>query len=439
MAITQVTGTALPVPDASKSIRARLRAHIRQDFRENLKLAFDTLRAHKLRSFLTVLGVVIGVAVIIVVGSLLVGFDNAVKEDISQFGADTAFVSKFPSGIRFGRLTREERMRKPLTAEDGFALLEQCPAVKAVAISRFPDGDNHKLRYKDQEVIGLDFRGTYPSFAAVYSNAVIKQGRFINEADTLHRQMVVVVGQSIADTLFPGGGALEKEVLINGHTFRIIGVLEKPKGGSNDNDEDKRVLIPYETMHKLYPSSKEHGLRVQAMPGLLNVAVDQVRDVLRRRRNVAFNAPDNFGISTAEQIIEQFHSILAMTFIATIVLSSIGLLVGGVGVMNIMLVSVTERTREIGVRKAIGARRRDITSQFLFEATALTSLGGVLGIMFGASVAQLIRALSTFQAAVPVWAVVSGLVVSAGVGLIFGVWPAMKAARLDPVEALRYE
>jgi putative ABC transport system permease protein len=178
---------------------------------------------------------------------------------------------------------------------------------------------------------------------------------------------------------------------------------------------------------------------VQAKQGMLDVMVDQVRDVMRRRRNVPYNAPDNFGISTSQQIVEQFHSIVGATALVTVVISSIGLLVGGVGVMNIMLVSVTERTREIGVRKAIGARRRDITTQFLIEAVALTSLGGLLGIALGAGIAQAIRSFSTMKAAVPLWAVVAGLTVSAFVGLVFGVWPAMKAARLDPVDALRYE
>jgi ABC-type antimicrobial peptide transport system permease subunit len=437
--ITRPDAATLRLTSPFESLRAKLRAKVRQDFAENIKLAFDTLRAHKLRSFLTVLGVVIGVAVIIVVASLLVGFDSAVQEDISQFGADTAFVSKFQSGIRMGRLTKEERMRKPLTAEDGFAIEEQCPAVKAVAISLWPEEDANRLRYKDQEIVGLDFRGTFPGFVNVYANAAMKSGRFLNEADVHHKTDVVVVGESIAETLFPISDPLDKEVLVNGHAYRIIGVLEKPKGGFNDSDEDKRVIIPYDTMRKVYPSSKEHGIRVQAHEGQLDAAVDQVRELLRRRRNVPYSAPDNFGISTAEQIIEQFHSILAVTFIATTVLSSIGLLVGGVGVMNIMLVSVTERTREIGVRKAIGARRRDITTQFLFEAMALTTVGGILGILFGGGVAQVVRAVSSMKTAVPLWAVAAGIIVAASVGLIFGVWPAMKAARLDPVEALRYE
>jgi ABC-type antimicrobial peptide transport system permease subunit len=412
---------------------------MRQDYRENIKLAFDTLRSHKLRSFLTVLGVVIGVGVIIIVASLLVGFDRSVQDQIMSYGADTAFVSKFGSGIHFGRLTKEERMRKPLTVDDGLAIQEQCPAVRAVAISLFPDSGDNKVRYKDTEVVGLDYRGTFPSFVNVYANASLKEGRFFVEAENDHRVNVVVIGQSVAETLFPNVTPLEKDVLVNGQVFRVIGVFEKPKGGFGDSEEDKRVVIPHETFQKINPTAKEHGIRVQAMPGQLDLAVDQARDVLRRRRNVAYSASDNFGIETSQQIVDQFHDIVKMVALVTIVLSSIGLLVGGVGVMNIMLVSVTERTREIGVRKAIGARRSDITAQFLIEAVALTGLGGALGILFGGGIAQLVRMLSPMQTAVPLWAVLMGLGVSAAVGLVFGVWPAMKAARLDPVEALRYE
>ena len=411
----------------------------RQDYKENIKLALDSLRAHKLRSFLTVLGVVIGVGVIIIVASLLVGFDRSVQDQIMGYGADTAFISKFQGGIQMGRRSKEERMRKPLTAEDGLAIQEQCSAVRAVAVSLFPDRPDNKIRYKDTEVVGLDYRGTFPSFVDVYANAALKEGRFLADSENHHKQNVVVIGQSVAETLFPNVTPLDKDVLINGGVFRVIGVFEKPKGGFGNSEEDKRVVIPYETFHKINPTAKEHGIRMQAKPGQLDLAVDQARDVLRRQRNVPYSAPDNFGIETSQSIVDQFHDIVKMIALVTIVLSSIGLLVGGVGVMNIMLVSVTERTREIGVRKAIGARRRDITTQFLVEAVALTGLGGALGILLGGGVAQLVRMTTPMQTAVPLWAVVLGLAVSAGIGLIFGVWPAMKASRLDPVEALRYE
>jgi len=412
---------------------------MKHDFRENLVLALDTLRAHKLRSLLTMLGVMIGVGVIIIVGALMVGFDRSLTEQVSAFGADTAFIAKFGGGIHIGRLSKEERMRKPLTLEDGEALVESCPAVQNVAISLFPDNDTHRVRFKDAEVVGLDFRGTFPAFVEVYGNAAIKEGRFFTEAENEHRQKIVVIGEDVAKALFPNVSALDKEVLIDGSAFTVLGVFSKPKGGWSDGDEDRRVVIPYYSFRKFFPGAEEHGIRMQARAGMLDIAVDQARDVLRRRRHVPYDAPDNFTITTSQQIVEQFHQIVGMVAISTFVLSSIGLLVGGVGVMNIMLVSVTERTREIGVRKAIGARRRDITWQFLFEAITLTGLGGILGVLFFGGISLAIPSLTGMQTAVPMWAVLLGESISIAIGLVFGVWPAMKASRLDPVDALRYE
>jgi len=413
---------------------------MRQDFRENLALALDTLRQHKLRSLLTMLGVMIGVGVIIIVGALMWGFDRSITEQITAFGADTAFIYRFESGIRTGRLTKEERMRKPLTLEDADALLEACPAVKNVAVSLFPDDDGtHRVRRKDKEVVGIDFRGTFPAFVDVYGNAAIRDGRFFTQAENEHRQKIVVLGQDVAEALFPNVPAVGKEVLIDGSPYLVLGVFERPKGGFGDNDEDRRVVLPYYTFRKVYPATEEHGIRMQAKPGQLDLAVDQARDVLRRRRNVPYTAPDNFSITTSQQIVDQFHQIVGTVALVTIVLSSIGLMVGGVGVMNIMLVSVTERTREIGVRKAIGARRRDIIWQFLFEAMTLTAIGGLLGELLFGGVSLLIPLATGMETAVPLWAIVTGLVVATSVGLFFGVWPAVKAARLDPVEALRYE
>ncbi len=412
---------------------------MRQDVKENLALALDTLRLHKLRSFLTVLGVVIGVSVIVVVGSLMAGFDENVTEAISGFGADTIGISKISMGPRFGRLSKEERTRKPLVPEDGEAILQQCPAVKAVATSIFTDDGGQRMRYKDNEVLGMQFRGTFPDFMTVYANAAMKVGRFFTEAENEHRVKVVVIGENISDALFPNLDPLGKEVLIDGSTYSVIGVFEMPKGGFGGDNEDRRVVIPYWTFRKIYPQADEHFIRAQAKSGQINLAVDQIREVLRRRRGVKFNDPDSFGMQTSEQVIEQFHSIVGAIAAVTFAISSIGLLVGGVGVMNIMLVSVTERTREIGVRKAIGARSRDIRSQFLLEAMTLTGLGGVIGILISSFIAVGVRMGTDWNATVPLWAVALGLTVSIGIGLIFGVWPAMKAARLDPVEALRYE
>jgi ABC-type antimicrobial peptide transport system permease subunit len=412
---------------------------VRQDFRENLMLALDTLRAHKLRSFLTVLGVVIGVGIIIVVGALLAGFNSTVTEAFTGFGADTAFVSKFSMGMHFGRLSTEERMRKPLTLEDGQAILEQCSAIKAIAISHFRDSEVNSIRSGDKEVQAIDFRGTFPAFVQVYANASMKEGRFFTDGENQHAQRVVVIGESVASAVFPSVDAIGKPVLINGTEFNVLGVFELPKGGFGGSNEDRRVLIPYYTFRKLYPSSREFGFRIEAYPNQLDNAVDQARELLRRRRNVKYSEQDSFAISTSQQALDQFYSIVAAVAIATIVLSSIGLLIGGVGVMNIMLVSVTERTREIGVRKAIGARRRDITWQFLFEAMTLTGMGGVLGVLLGSAMAFGVRAATDMRAVVPLWSVVIGLAVAVAVGLVFGVWPALKAARLEPVEALRYE
>ena len=410
-----------------------------QDYRENLKLALDTLRTHPLRSALTVLGVVIGVGVIVIVAALLTGFGRSVEEEITGYGADTAFIFKFSGGFRIGRLSREERMRKELTLEDAEAIEEGAPSVKGVAPSLFPPDGLHRVRYKDLEVVGLDFRGTLPSFAQVYGNAVVKRGRFFTEAENIRRVKVVVIGADIDDTFFPDGSAIGKEILVDGTSFEVIGVFEKPKGGFGDSDQDKRVTIPFETMRKIQPQADNIGIRIQAYPGLLDKAVDEARDILRRRRGVKYSEPDNFSIQTSQQIVEQFQGIVGNIALALVVLSSIGLLVGGVGVMNIMLVSVTERTREIGVRKAIGARRRDIAWQFLFEAMTLTAAGGALGILIFGGLAQLIPVLTSFEATVPLWAVLAGLTVATSIGLIFGVWPAIKAARLDPVDALRYE
>ena len=414
---------------------------MRQDYRENLQLAFDTLRAHKLRSFLAILGVMIGVALIILVVGLVQGFRQTIQDEITAEGMETAWVARFDQGPGTGgRRPKEERERKPLTLEDGQAVKAMCPAVKQVAVSIFEWTQPHTVRYQSGSVAGGEFRGTFPEYLEVYSNANIKAGRFFTEAENEHRENLVILGENIATALFPSvNDALGKHVLVDGSNFLVIGVLEKPIGGFGMGDEDRRVVMPYYTFRKIYPAAFEVAMRFLAKPGMLDPAVDQVREVLRRRRNVAYDKPDNFAIQTNVEIRQQFNEIIFGVVVAIVVLSSIGLLIGGMGVMNIMLVSVTERTREIGVRKAIGARRRDITWQFLFEAMALTGAGGLMGIFLGGVIVLLVPVVSSLKAVVPAWAVIAGFSVSVSVGLIFGVWPATKAAKLNPVEALRYE
>jgi len=410
-----------------------------QQHGENLKQAMDTLRAHKLRSFLTVFGVVLGVSVIMLVAALITGFDQQVQENIKQYGADTAFVSRFDQGPHGGRRPKEERERKPLTLEDAQAVKELCPAIKDLTVFITWWEQPHTVRTRSGEVTAIDFRGVDPNFGQVYANAATLDGRFISEGDDLHREKVVMLGENAAPVLFPNVSPVGKDVMIDGSAFRVIGVVEKPKGMFGQDDEDRRVLIPYNTFRKIYPGAYENSIRFEAYPNLLDQAVDQATEVLRRRRNVPYQGKNSFSIQTSQQIVDQFHSILGMVALATFVLSGIGLLIGGVGVMNIMLVSVTERTREIGIRKAIGAKSGDITWQFLLEAMALTGVGGVLALVLVNGLVLLVRVGLKWPGSVPLWAALTGIVVSVSVGLVFGVWPAMKAAKLDPVEALRYE
>ena len=403
-----------------------------------VKLAFDTIRAYKLRAFLTVLGVIIGTGTIIGVGSILTGLDGAISSVLSSFGTNTILAFRFQVGFRFGNLTPEERLRKPLTFENARAIAERCPSVEHVSPILFPNMGIVKARYKANEFYQLDFSGAQEGYI-FGGNAEMKYGRFFSDAEGEHRRPVVVIGEDVYKGLFASGDPTGKWIEVAGHMFEVIGVMNRPSS-SFPGDNDGRVIVPYFTMRKMFPNSREHLLLVVAKPGHLNAALDEVRVVLRQERRVPHDKPDNFGLSTAEQMVEQFRKTTAMTAIVMVVLSSIGLLVGGIGVMNIMLVSVTERTREIGVRKALGARRIDIVVQFLIEAAALTGLGGLLGMLMGWTLSMATHVVfPNLPTTVPLWAAAAGLVVSIGVGLFFGIWPASKAARLDPVVALRYE
>jgi ABC-type antimicrobial peptide transport system permease subunit len=408
---------------------------------QDVKMALETIRAHKVRSFLTVLGVVIGVTVAITVSSILLGFEDNAQASFNEFGVNNLFVFKFAGGFRSTRLSQEERTRKPLSYEDGMAMRNELPAVKEVSVTAMPrvgQGPQpiRQARYKGKEVSNIRYRGVTPSYAEVQS-VHMKEGRFFTDLEDLHHEEVVVIGYDIANSLFPNEDPIGKPLQVDGNVFQVIGVLDKKKNtflGVSDND----VLVPYRTYRKHYPNDDENFINAMAYPGLKDVAEDEIRSLLRTRRRVPPDKPDSFWISSAEQVGDQFRSIMSGIFELVVVIVSIGLLVGGVGVMNIMLMGVTERTREIGVRKAIGARKWDITLQFLTEAVTLTGIGGLIGVILSLGLSILLRMISV-PSLVPVWAIFLGLGVAGSVGLFFGIYPAVKAARLDPVIALRYE
>ncbi|HEY2964555.1 MAG TPA: ABC transporter permease, partial [Pyrinomonadaceae bacterium] len=349
------------------------------------------------------------------------------------------------TGPRTGE-DRSERTRKPLTVADAEAIQAQASAVEDVAhvapnvgYGGGPFDDN--ITYQGRNYRWGNTQGVSSNYANI-TNITLKEGRFITDSDDQQRANVMVIGVNAAEALFPGANQIAgTNVRMGGYNFEIIGVLEKRKAGFfGENEEDNAVYIPFRTAQKVAPAKGYLLLVIRGRSGQVQKALTQSEEILRRRRQVKFGDPNNFDIKTADKFIEQFDSITAMVGLIAIAISSLGLLVGGIGVMNIMLVSVTERTKEIGVRKAIGARRRDIVRQFLFEAMMLTFLGGVLGVLLAVGASQIIILLiPSLPASIPTWAVITGLSVSIGVGLIFGVWPARKASKLDPIECLRYE
>jgi putative ABC transport system permease protein len=403
---------------------------------EVVRLALATVRSNKARSFLTVLGVVIGVGTIIGVGSILVGLDGAITGAIRSMGTNTVIVSKV-SLIGNGR-TPEERQRKPLTYENAQAIAERCPDVDRVSPYLMPPNGISRAIYKGNDYFGPQIFGTTEGYASS-GQGDLKYGRFFTGTEDRHHMPVAVIGEDVYTSLFGSEDAIGKKIMVNGSELEVIGVMSR-QAQAVPGQSDSRVALPYFTMHKLFPQQQENLLIITPKEGRQAAAVDEISAVLRQERRLAWDKPDNFVISTADQLVDQFRSITSMVALVMIVMSSIGLLVGGIGVMNIMLVSVTERTREIGVRKAIGARRGDVIMQFLIEAVVLTGMGGLLGLLLGWIVSRAARfAFPTLPTEVPMWAVVLGIAVSVGIGLFFGIWPASKAARLDPVEALRYE
>ena len=416
----------------------------RREFGENMVMAFGTLWENKLRSMLTMIGIFIAVVAVVLVVAFMMGINENVKENVRSFGTNTAFFNHRPSGPQFGRTPKHIRMRKKLNHRDYKAVREACEACQSVTVSLYPNVFGpHRARYKSEEVIGFDFRGATEDFFLVYANAAVGKGRAFTAAENLHRSEVAVLGEDMAKGLFADLNAIDKQIIVNGRSYTVIGVFEKPAGGFGGgpgNQTDNRVTVPYWTAAKHYPGEQNHGIRIEAFEGRLPAAIDQTRVALRLTRKVPVGEEDDFGYTTAEAAIKQFQDLVWVVALVVAVVASVGLMVGGIGVMNIMLVSVTERTREIGIRKAIGARRRDIVWQFLIEAMTLTGLAGILALLFVWLVVVVVRsALPSIPAFVPAWVVVLALAVASSVGLFFGMYPAVKAARLDPIDALRYE
>jgi putative ABC transport system permease protein len=426
---------------------------------EIVTMSIDTLRTNKMRSALTVLGVVIGITSIVGMTSLIRGFDNSLRESISQLGPDTIMVQKWGalSIIGSGKSFLEVARRPNLSREDARAIERECPSVALVDVWLGAFGNaQSRIYYGHDKTKAVAIVGATENWAAV-NFAKLEMGRLFMPSEVDHRRQVVVLGRNPWESLFPNTDPIGKVVRIGANEFTVIGVLGKrPSPGGFSTGADDFAVIPFTAHEKFYGKVLKGSAKISAnsfnpavfrtamiavvpREGMREDAMREVEALMRIRHKLNLEQPNDFDLATQDAVLKVWDQISGATFLGLVVISSIALMVGGIGVMAIMMISVTERTREIGVRKALGARRREILWQFLIEAAFLTSAGGVLGIILGSGIGMIIHWLSGFPVSLPWWSFAIGIGFSASIGIFFGLFPAIKASRLDPIEALRYE
>jgi len=412
--------------------------------RENFLAAMETLRSSKARTALTVIGIVIGVSSVISMAAIIQGLNRFVQQRVESLGSRTYFLSRFPPGSDPSRWPQRIRTRKYIEYSYAPFIKQAAPDVQVVTTvgtRGFFFGDTNTITSGNHSVEKVIVRGAEPQYTEAIPLFSIERGRFINDFDEEHARPVIVLGAAISESLFPNTDAIGKTVRLNGTVFEVIGVFEHDQGLFLGPGVDIFTIMPLSKFRKEYPEAKEL-LMIFTVPKTVSVDVakDEVIQAMRRLRHVGASQENDFELSSPDFLSNLWNQLTGALVILTAVISSIGLLVGGIGVMNIMLISVTERTQEIGVRKAIGARRADVRVQFLLEAVVLTLVGGTLGILIGAGVSTLVRTLvPSIPATLSYLWVTLGFVISVGVGLIFGYYPASLAARLDPIVCLRYE